>query len=263
MPQSLSLTFWLLVTTAQLPSASPFSSIVRRQPCVRQGPTTSPRRLPQHLSSNANNNNSNNNNNPSNEEEVFDLDTLQQRLIQMQIDSFEQEVQLPPNPHLSSKDFVRQLLRALWDNSNPLPDTGFRVLLRSSTPLWRHCLFHSVGAPDNAQDEVVASALGEAIGRPNNQFAILVDDGETISNNGEPPFVLDFPTDVVDYGDGTCWLECRLRARDNGELLVAMGWQLQRQSVDGAWLVDQMDWQDFRDEYRPGIGREEWMRICG
>ena len=38
---------------------------------------------------------------------------------------------------------------------------------------------------------------------------------------------------------------------------------MRRREDDGAWLIDGIDWQDFRDDYRPGIGREEWERICG
>jgi hypothetical protein len=38
---------------------------------------------------------------------------------------------------------------------------------------------------------------------------------------------------------------------------------MKRQEDDGAWLIDGIDWQDFWDEYRPGIGREELERICG
>ena len=34
-------------------------------------------------------------------------------------------------------------------------------------------------------------------------------------------------------------------------------------NTDDCWLLDGIDWQDFRDEFRPGLGREEWERICG
>jgi hypothetical protein len=56
-------------------------------------------------------------------------------------------------------------------------------------------------------------------------------------------------------------VECRLRNKQTDFLLIVIGWSLQ-QSGD-KWLVDGMDWQDFREKYRPGIGREEWERICG
>ena len=100
-------------------------------------------------------------------------------------------------------------------------------------------------------------------------------------------YALYFPGDIVDYHDGKCWLEAQLRDPISNELLVTTGWSLVRSNNDnsnsvsvsngngnkigngngkgngGEWLLDRLDWQDFRDEFRPGIGREEWMRICG
>mmetsp|Transcript_20641 Transcript_20641/g.29943 ORF Transcript_20641/g.29943 Transcript_20641/m.29943 type:complete len:120 (-) Transcript_20641:339-698(-) len=76
-------------------------------------------------------------------------------------------------------------------------------------------------------------------------------------------YTISFPNDPVDYDDGMCWLECRLRDAQDDELLVVMGWTLQKREEDGAWLIHNIDWQDFRDKFRPGIGREEWERICG
>ena len=66
----------------------------------------------------------------------------------------------------------------------------------------------------------------------------------------------------MDYLDGKCWLEAQLRDPASGRLLVILGWSLV-QNDRREWLIDRIDWQDFRDEFRPGIGREEWMRICG
>lgn len=79
-----------------------------------------------------------------------------------------------------------------------------------------------------------------------------------------------------------CWIESRLRSPTDNQLLAVVGWSLQRrriiqedQSYNSSnfesdtendltcWLLDGIDWQDFRDEFRPGIGREEWERICG
>jgi hypothetical protein len=186
--------------------------------------------------------------------ESFDAGYLSHRLQEMRVNIMEEDLLRPPNPDLSPQEFVLELLRALWENSDPLPDSGFRLLLRASTKERRNKLYESVGAPASADEEVVASALGEAMGRPKNQFAILVAEAEK--------YVSTFPSEILDYADGTCWVECRLRDSVSNELLVAIGWQLEQRS-DGAWLVDAIDWQDFRDEFRPGIGREEWMRICG
>jgi len=106
-------------------------------------------------------------------------------------------------------------------------------------------------------------------------------------------YALIFPGDIIDYNDGKCWLEAQLRHPKTGKLLAITGWSLIRSDGDdvnghpqkpteqdreddhdhdhedgshdrhGAWLLDWLDWQDFRDEFRPGFGREEWMRICG
>eukprot|EP00521_Asterionellopsis_glacialis_P011424 CAMPEP_0195301926 /NCGR_PEP_ID=MMETSP0707-20130614/30217_1 /TAXON_ID=33640 /ORGANISM="Asterionellopsis glacialis, Strain CCMP134" /LENGTH=157 /DNA_ID=CAMNT_0040365037 /DNA_START=25 /DNA_END=498 /DNA_ORIENTATION=- len=113
-----------------------------------------------------------------------------------------------------------------------------------------------------------AIALGNALERPNNQFGILVGASEDggIDARAKPSYTLMFPTDpIIDEEDETCWLECRLYSSEeddyNDELLVVMGWSLCW--IDNSWHVDNLDWQDFRDKYRPGIGREEWERICG
>jgi hypothetical protein len=180
---------------------------------------------------------------------------LRERLSTMRRQMIEEEYRMPPNPRLSPSQFVTEILSALWNNAEPLPDSGFRCLLRSSSSQWRHKLYDSIGAPTTATEEQVASALGEAMGRPRNQFAILVGEAEK--------YIATFPSDPLEYADGTCWLECRLVDKRDQRLLVVTGWQLQQRRSDGAWLVDSIDWQDFRDEYRPGIGREEWMRICG
>lgn len=189
------------------------------------------------------------------DDDMFDTQLLEERLTEMRRHLYEQELRRPPNPELSPQQFVSELLLGLYDNADPLPDSGFRLLLRASTRQWRRQLHRAVGAPATAQEETVASALGQAMGRPHNQFGILVGEGER--------FRITFPSDPVDYADGTCWLECRLRDAQTDHLLVVSGWQLQQRASDGAWLVDKIDWQDFRDEFRPGIGREEWMRICG
>ena len=135
---------------------------------------------------------------------------------------------------------------------------GVLTLLEASTPQWRQTLLSSVAAPPTATNEQVAPTLKAGLSRPNNQFAILMG-----AEKGQEEYAIDFPTDPLDYGDGTCWAECRLRDLDNDELLVVMGWTLKQRDMDSAWLVAALDWQDFRPAYRPGIGREEWERICG
>ena len=189
---------------------------------------------------------------------------LRNRLQSLQVKTLDTLACRPPHPSLSPTDFVEVFLQCLWENSDPLPDSGFRLLLAASTKRWREQLYQSVGAPWTADADVVASALGEALARPHNQFAILVgeDDSDNDSVNNKRNYVPIFPSDPLEYADdGTAWVECQLRSVDDDTLLATTGWQLEK--VNDAWLVDDIVWQDFRDEFRPGIGREEWMRICG
>ena len=44
--------------------------------------------------------------------------------------------------------------------------------------------------------------------------------------------------------------------------LAKLGWSLVRDG-GGCWVTDDISWHDFRDSYRPGLGQEEWPRICG
>jgi hypothetical protein len=192
-------------------------------------------------------------NNEATSNNAFDPDgifLLRERIQQIKVEIMEEELRRPPNPDFSAEEFVAAVMDGLLNPYDPRPDAGFRLLLRASTKAWRNTILQSIGARDDSDMELVASALGAAIGRPHNQFAILVGCGED--------YQLHFGmSEPVDYGDGKCWVECRLRAKQNGELLLITGWQL-RQRDDGAWLIDGIDWQDFRDEFRPGIGREEW-----
>uniref|UniRef100_A0A7S3LBE2 Uncharacterized protein n=1 Tax=Amphora coffeiformis TaxID=265554 RepID=A0A7S3LBE2_9STRA len=162
----------------------------------------------------------------------------------------------PPNVALSPEETVAEILQGLRRPHHPIRYFGLAGLLRASTFEWRTFLCASVAAPAQEDDETVAAALEAAMSRPNNQFRILLGLEDTC-------YLIDFPTDPVDYQDGSCWLECRLRSKDTNDLLVALGWSLKRDTVSEAWVVDGLDWQDFREKYRPGIGREEWERICG
>jgi hypothetical protein len=181
----------------------------------------------------------------------FDSKILEHRIQSLKIEIIEEEQRRPPNTELSPKQLIEEIMYGLLNPYDPLPDAGFRLLLKASTKSWQEEILHSIGASGNADIEIVASALGTAIGRPHNQFAILVGEGED--------YKLAF-SEPADYEDGTCWIQCTLRENATGELLVIMGWDLCQQH--GAWLVHRIDWQDFRDEFRPGIGREEWSREC-
>ena len=188
---------------------------------------------------------------------------------------------LPPSPQFSETEFVRAVLESLRNDENvynkfqdidksesvqSVPvDSGAYVLLRSSTAEWFDTIRRFVGVvpyscTDMGDDEYVhevASAVASSFARSNNQFHILT------GQDPAPKYVATFPTDPVGHDDTTSWLECRLRDATTDELLVVSGWDLKRRESDGAWLIDGLDWQDFRDGFRPGIGREEWERICG
>lgn len=134
-----------------------------------------------------------------------------------------------------------------------------------------------MGAPVGTPDELVFRALSASMERANNQFGILVGSGtdqdsstndnttELLAKQGDGYYTVEFPWDTLDYCDGTAWVECRLREKHSDALLVVLGWSMKQRASDGdsCWLIGGIDWQDFREKYRPGIGREEWERICG
>lgn len=184
-----------------------------------------------------------------NNSDSFESEILEKRLQQLRIEILEEDMRRPPNTDLSPKQLIEEVMKGLRNPYHPVPDSGFRLMLRAATKQWRKKILDSIGAHLDSDLEIVASALGAAIGRPHNQFAILVGKGEE--------YTLEF-ADPTGYEDGTCWVECRLRDKETNSLLVITGWDLKKEN--GAWLVSRVDWQDFRDEFRPGIGREEWMR---
>jgi hypothetical protein len=234
-------TIFVIVTAFQQQPYLPQKKTIRKQ-------------LPTFFSSKDESNNHPQNNN------LFDYDDtniLRERLNKLQIQILEEEIQRPPNSNMSPIQVVQSIMTGLLYPYDPLPYSGFRLLINTATKKWRTAILQSVGAPvtttdDKNYDDII-SALGSSIGRPHNQFAILVGEGEE--------YVLDFSHSypLLDYGDGTCWIECHLLDKITKELLVITGWDLCQREEDGAWLVDWIYWQDFRDEFRPGIGRSEWL----
>jgi hypothetical protein len=191
----------------------------------------------------------------SNYTNFADISTLNKRIARLWSEVFEHELRLPPNPNLSPTEFVSIILRCLHEPDDPLPNSGYRSLIRSSSSQWLSEIHKSLGAPvDGIKEEILASALRSALNRPNNQFGILVnaDDAED--------YELTF-RHMIDYEDGTCWIESRLLQKQTKKLLVIIGWQLIKRPYDSAWTIDGLHWQDFREKFRPGIGREEWTRL--
>ena len=162
---------------------------------------------------------------------------LQQRLNQMRVEIYSQQIQLPPNPNLNPTEFITVVLEQLQKPNMPL--SGYRTLIRSSSDEWKNQLRLSIGVPNDAEisEETFVIALGEAISRPKNQYEILVQDNEDAS--GAPVYALYFPGDVVDYQDGKCWVESQLRHPESGRLFAILGWSLVVDEYD-AWLVDKL-----------------------
>ena len=161
----------------------------------------------------------------------------------------------PPSTNMTPKEVVTSILDGLLSPHDPLPYFGYEILYTSCTDKWKETLRKSVGAPNDAEEGLVYRALSNSMERTDTQFGILVGMAEET--------IVDFPFDTLDYYDGTAWLECRLRDEKSDTLLVVLGWSFKQRECDGAWLVNGIDWQDFRETFRPGIGREEWERICG
>lgn len=226
---------------------------------------------------------------------LFDVYTplLTKRLTKLRAQLLEEQMKKPPNPNLDPVQVITFILQELNESSGSvddnnaagnddndssstnnnasstsstsfvLPDSGFRTLIRSSTNGWKTALRKSVGAPNEATEEQLVSALSSAMSRPNNQYQILVCSDNEMDNDGNKNYRLYFPGDVFEYDEGKAWVESQLRHPKTGKLLAILAWSLIQRESDGSWLIDWLDWQDFRDEFRPGIGREEWSRICG
>jgi hypothetical protein len=143
-------------------------------------------------------------------------------------------------------DFCHNLLAQLPS------EVGGALLLENSSEKWRHAIYQAVGAPLTADEGMVSRKLMDAMSRSDNQFAILVGKAE--------PFVATFPSDPVDYQEGHSFVEVQLRAEGSDKLLVILGLQLAQGETDGQWLIAKLDWQDFRDDFYPGLSGREWLR---
>lgn len=95
-------------------------------------------------------------------------------------ETLENQIKRPPRKDLGPNEFVEEILSALVEPDDPLPDSGLGVLFHASTRRWRALLRQSVGAPADADSGTIGRALNQAISRERNQFGILVgaDDAE-------------------------------------------------------------------------------------
>lgn len=165
---------------------------------------------------------------------------------------------------------LKTLLEHLGDGTE-----GGRRLYAASSPSWRRAIQTAVGAPpDTAMDAaLIGDALQQAMARPHSQFAILMGTDED-----DVDFEAVFPTDPVVNDANSVWVECQLREKNGPELLVDMGISLIRDPTTGTtdgddggggggggaggseWKIDELQWQDFRDAYYPGLSGREWLR---
>lgn len=144
----------------------------------------------------------------------LEMEQFRRRKEILERKALQNHLRRPPNPFLGPVEVVVRLLEELRRPTSPY--SGVTALLETANEAWREMLRKSVGAPKEATNAQLAPPLEAALGRPNQQFAILLG----IENSDYQPT---FPTDPLDYGD-TCWVECRLRGAIDDELLVAMGW---------------------------------------
>ena len=105
---------------------------------------------------------------------------------------------------------------------------------------------HRFSTPDFAPAGVKRrGSTFEGLG--NGQYALLREE-----------YTADLDDDVLVLGDEAF---LRVRLEDASDAHVTLGWELRLQR--GCWLTSRWHWHDFRPEFHPGIGEEEWTRICG
>jgi hypothetical protein len=146
----------------------------------------------------------------------------------------------------SAVDFLQTLLDDLVN------DADATRLIKNSSQSWKTAIYEAIGAPDSTDVSQVSKTLTAAMSKPNNQFAILLGKAQEFTAN--------FPSDPVDYQEGEAFVEVQLREKQSDDLLVTMGLQLEQRDTDGQWLVAKLDWQDFRDQFYPGLSGREWLR---
>jgi hypothetical protein len=172
---------------------------------------------------------------------------LQSRIDEMMAETlWEAQNRGPPNPELGPLEFVQAILDALDHPDDPLPDSGFRTLIRSSSKKWREQTRRSIGAPPEASEDAIARGLSHAMGRPGSPFALMVD----AASDGDCCVHAAFPSDVLDFEDGTAWISCVFHRCEgmNKTPILATKWSLVKRESDGAWLIDGILCNDFSKE---------------
>jgi len=155
-----------------------------------------------------------------------------------------------PAPHLEPRDVIVILVCALQRNNHPRPHAGSACLLRFSTEMFR--LAGSPATQNRPAPDQLTNFLSIT------QYHLLLDRETTH----------EFPSDCLQLDDEEAFQDIALfSSKDQRVVDAKLGWTLRRQpGADGAsscWLVSDLTWHDFRPRFRPGIGQEEWPRICG
>jgi len=109
-----------------------------------------------------------------------------------------------------------------------------------------------------------ATSLAIAVSDPSSQYHLLVDDRLGVV----------FPSEPVFWEDGAlerCWLEVALELSFEGDphgfTAAKLGWECERPAAMASdlqgWRTSSITWHDFRPDFTPGLGQEDWPRICG
>lgn len=153
-----------------------------------------------------------------------------------------------PARQLDPRDVLVLLIGALQRNNHPQPHSGSACLLRFSTDDFR-----LVGSPARRPSPAQLTNFMSMT-----QYHLLLD----------PDASFDFPSDCLQLDEEEAFQDMNLYTTDDQETVDAkLGWTLRREvGAEGkaaCWLVSDLTWHDFRPRFRPGIGQEEWPRICG
>ena len=157
------------------------------------------------------------------------------------------------NSNSTPQEVISTTIKALKANDVPVKDSGTSLLLRFSSDKFKLQMRWMIGTAQSA------AVLSASIRKSNSQYNLLF-----------CPYDFSFPSDTYYIDNGRAFQEVQFEScqdsstlRPGGvSLLAKLGWELIRDE-EGCWRTDMISWHDFRDEYRPGEGQEEWPRFCG
>ena len=158
-----------------------------------------------------------------------------------------------PSRQYSPHEVIDLILSALRSNDVPSPHAGTALLRRFSTEEFRFA-----GEPDSPRLTPQGLTAFFEADAPSAQYGLLLE---------RDTYAPAYPSDIVSLDDDRAWQEVCLESTsgnggdNDGVLLAKLGWSLVRR--DGCWMTDEVSWHDFRADFRPGIGEEEWDRSFG